>query len=204
MFVKTNNLKLPFYLKLITRFTFGVALLTIFLGYNPQTNPLPFTPTEVRAEAPQIISTASPITFVLPHIGYISTYYSQYHPGIDIAAGLGLPVHAVADGTVSFQGYNFFGLGLSVEIQHPYGYKSTYGHLGKTYVKAGNTVKQGDIIGEVGMTGHTSGPHTHFELTNNSHYLDPLTLLPNLPSLAQAWGDTSDNALSLAPQTNKP
>jgi murein DD-endopeptidase MepM/ murein hydrolase activator NlpD len=192
-------------LKHLSRLTLGLILLGLFASYTPQIDGLSIKPAVVKADlAPEIVATKAPITFTLPHIGYISTSFSNYHPAVDIAAGLGFPVRAVASGTVTSQGYNFFGLGLAVEINHEYGYKSTYGHLGKTYVKAGQTVEQGDLIGEVGLTGKTSGPHTHFELTQNNQYIDPMTVLPNLPNIQTAWGDTSENALSLVPQKTTP
>lgn len=187
-------------LKHLSRLLLGVFMLGLFTGYTPQIDHFSLKPSVVKADLePEVTATKAPITFGLPHIGYISTYFSNFHPGIDIAAGLGFPVRAIASGTVTSQGYNFFGLGLVVEITHEYGYKSTYGHLGKTYVKAGQKVSQDDRIGEVGLTGHTSGPHTHFELTKDNQYLDPLTVLPTLPNIQTAFGDTSANALSLAP-----
>lgn len=201
--LKTLNTFKPFsLLKHLSRLVLGLSLIIFLLGYTPQISHFSVQPSIVKADLqPEVTATKAPITFTLPHIGYISTYFSNYHPAIDIAAGLGFPVRAVASGTVTSQGYNFFGLGLAVEISHEYGYKSTSAHLGKTYVKAGQMVKQGDLIGEVGMTGHTSGPHTHFELTRGNEYLDPLTVLPTLPSIQTAWGDTSANAVSLVPQT---
>lgn len=202
MFTQNSGTRLLTSLKRLSQLIIGVYVLSLILGYTPANSFNSLSPRTIKADLePQVTAVQAPITFTLPHIGYISTYFSNYHPGIDIAAGLGFPVRAVADGTVTNQGYNFFGLGLAVEITHNYGYKSTYGHLGKTYVKSGQVIKQGDIIGEVGLTGHTSGPHTHFELTRDNQYIDPLTVLPSLPSIQTAWGDTSPNALSLAPQS---
>ncbi len=78
-------------------------------------------------------------------------------------------------------GRDFFGLGNFVEVLHEDGFKTKYCHMGKFYVKVGDKITQGNILGEVGLTGHTSGPHTHLEITHNGNYIDPQTLLPEIP-----------------------
>lgn len=120
------------------------------------------------------------INFQLPHPGYITTTFSRYHSGIDIATGLGMPTKPITRGIVTDAGYNIWGLGLFVEIDHGNGYKSLYAHMGKIYVTKGREVDTGDLIGEVGLTGNTSGPHTHLELSFNNQKIDPRPLLPQL------------------------
>ena len=70
-------------------------------------------------------------------------------------------------------------VGNYVEVAHENGFKSKYAHMGKIYVKTGQKVTSENILGEVGMSGNTSGPHTHLEITREEKYLDPLTLLPS-------------------------
>lgn len=118
--------------------------------------------------------------FQLPHTGYITTTFSAYHPGIDICIGLGMPIKPIAKGTVTEAGYNIWGLGLMVEVDHGNGYKSVYAHMGKIYVTKGKEVDINDLLGEVGMTGHTTGPHTHLELAYYDKKVDPRPLLPEL------------------------
>ncbi len=121
--------------------------------------------------------------FVLPHTGYVSTYYSSFHPGIDVATSLGDPIFPITSGAIEATNFGFPGYGNHVIIIHPDGFKSLYGHMGKIFVKPGQGVGINTPIGEVGMTGHTSGPHTHLEITHNGTYINPLTVLPQAAQL---------------------
>lgn len=118
----------------------------------------------------------------LPHPGYLSTRFSQWHPGIDLATGLGMPVRPIADGQVVEVNFFFWGLGNHVVISHTAGFVSTYAHMGRVYAKKGQRVSTANILGEVGLTGHTSGPHTHLEITKNGQYVNPLDFLPPIPN----------------------
>lgn len=119
--------------------------------------------------------------FSLPHIGYLTTTYSSWHPGIDIAIGLGMPVHPILKGKVTEVKYGFFGYGNQVTVEHELGYKSTYSHMGKIYAKAGDSVTKDSILGQVGLTGRTTGPHTHLEIMKNNKYINPANILPAVP-----------------------
>jgi murein DD-endopeptidase MepM/ murein hydrolase activator NlpD len=183
--LKTKFLShIPKKTKVFIKLGLGVFVLVFFLNYQPILGFPPIKKNTAQAEEVnaqvQSIESQQQIAFQLPHPGYLSTPYSSFHPGIDIASGLGMPVHPIAKGKVIEAGFNFWGLGLTVEILHPNGFKSTYAHLGKTYVKKGQEVKETDLIGEVGLTGHTTGPHTHLELTKDGKNIDPLTVLPKL------------------------
>jgi len=94
------------------------------------------------------------------------------HGGVDISAPMHTPVIAPAAGTVTFAGTEA-GLGNVVIVSHGYGLKTTYGHLSKDRVKAGQTVKRGDILGEVGSTGLSTGPHLHYEVEVHGRPVDP-------------------------------
>lgn len=164
----------------------GVFFILFLLGYQPTPGFPPIRKNIAKAENIQIqtINTnALPFGFILPHAGYISTRFSSYHPGIDIATGLGMPVHPVAKGIVVAEGYNFWGLGLTVTVDHGSGFRSVYAHLGRVYVKKDQQVSENDLLGEVGLTGNTSGPHTHLEITRDGKYIDPQTVLPTLTDI---------------------
>jgi murein DD-endopeptidase MepM/ murein hydrolase activator NlpD len=97
------------------------------------------------------------------------------HLGVDYAAPVGSPVWAVADGTVVFCGWNG-GYGKRIILRHPKGYKSMYGHLGRFApgIKKGKFVSQKQVIGYVGLTGLTTGPHLDFRLSKNNVFRNPL------------------------------
>jgi murein DD-endopeptidase MepM/ murein hydrolase activator NlpD len=97
------------------------------------------------------------------------------HWGVDLAAPYGTPVRAVADGVVSVSGWET-GLGQTVRVDHANGVTSTYGHLSAMApaMTPGASVERGQLIGYVGSTGLSTGPHLHYELTRNGEHVDPL------------------------------
>ncbi len=97
-----------------------------------------------------------------------------YHLGIDMMADRGVDVHAVADGTVAFAG-TARGFGKLVIIDHGRGYRTYYAHLAATAkgLRTGDVLLRGDVLGLVGSTGHSTGPHLHFEARLGNDYIDP-------------------------------
>ncbi len=98
------------------------------------------------------------------------------HGGIDISAPMHTPVIASAAGTVVLAQFEA-GLGNAIIVSHGYGIKTTYGHLAKLKVKDGQTVKRGDVIGWVGSTGLSTGPHLHYEVEHRGAGMDPLKFI---------------------------
>jgi predicted secreted protein len=98
------------------------------------------------------------------------------HGGIDISAPMYTPVVASAGGTVVLAQFEA-GLGNAVIVSHGYGLKTTYGHLAKLKVRDGQTVKRGDVIGAVGSTGLSTGPHLHYEVEHRGAGMDPLKFI---------------------------
>jgi len=116
-----------------------------------------------------------------------SDYGNRYHPisgkwrkhnGMDLAAPIGTPVLAAGDGVVSKVGRNHPGYGNWVEIRHPNGYQTRYGHLHRfaSGMRVGRRVKQGERIGYVGMTGYATGPHLHYEVLLEGKRLNPKSI----------------------------
>ena len=108
----------------------------------------------------------------------------RYHTGIDIAAPAGTPIGAAAAGKVVFAGRNG-GYGNMVIIEHADGTLTRYGHAEKLLVKEGDVVDSGQAIALVGSTGHSTGPHLHFEVKKNGQFVNPLTVLPKDFTLAR-------------------
>lgn len=111
--------------------------------------------------------------------GYLSSYFGEVrsksvHKGIDIAKNLGDSVNAALEGTVINAGYNNGGYGNLIIIQHRNNMKTYYAHLSDIYVNVGDIVKQDDIIGAIGSTGNSTGPHLHFELRVDNQPVDPI------------------------------
>lgn len=95
------------------------------------------------------------------------------HSGVDLAASYGSPIVATADGVVGTAGWSG-GYGLLVAISHGDDVQTRYGHLSRITVAAGQQVRRGDVIGFVGSTGESTGPHVHYEVRVNGTAIDPL------------------------------
>jgi murein DD-endopeptidase MepM/ murein hydrolase activator NlpD len=116
--------------------------------------------------------------FTFPVRGELSQFFSWYHPGLDIAAPIGTPIVAAHNGTVTevhLGGYDT-GYGNNVYISNGNGIVSHYAHMSGANVSVGQRVVGGStVVGWIGMTGRTTGPHLHFEIRNNGTPVNPLT-----------------------------
>lgn len=118
--------------------------------------------------------------FTWPIHGTINQSYSWYHPGVDLGAPVGTPIIAAQNGTVAqaFSGGWNGGYGIHVIISGDNGYGTLYAHMMALNVSAGDTVVAGKtVVGWVGMTGRTTGPHLHFEIRSSGGNLNPLGFL---------------------------
>jgi len=109
----------------------------------------------------------------------------EYHEGQDIDAAWGTPVEAAASGKIMIAGWQR-GYGNVVYVDHGSGFSTRYGHLSKINVAVGQTVSPGDILGLVGPTGRSTGPHLHYEVRINNQPVDPK---PYLPGATGSMGD---------------
>jgi murein DD-endopeptidase MepM/ murein hydrolase activator NlpD len=103
----------------------------------------------------------------------------KMHKGLDFAAPQGTPIYATANGTVAVAGFTDGGYGNHVEINHGYGYETIYGHMVKVKVHSGEYVTRGEVIGWVGSTGKSTGPHCHYEIHVNGEAVDPVYFFYN-------------------------
>lgn len=131
------------------------------------------------------ISTATSAILATPSRGTISSNFGmrwgRMHEGLDIAAGMGTPIYAALDGTVTYSGWAT-GYGNFIKLKHKDGLETYYGHCSKLLVKEGDTVKKGQEIGKVGSTGNSTGPHLHFEVRVNGVAKDPTPYLGSIQS----------------------
>lgn len=96
----------------------------------------------------------------------------SWHAGVDIGGGYNAPIVATADGIVVFSGYRY-GYGNMVEVRHAGGFATRYAHLNSSKARNGQQVKAGDVVGLMGSTGRSTGPHLHFEILMDDHKVDP-------------------------------
>jgi murein DD-endopeptidase MepM/ murein hydrolase activator NlpD len=110
---------------------------------------------------------------------------TKFHAGLDFTAPQGTPIYATADGRIKESNYNETGYGNHVVINHGYGYETLYGHMVRIKARGGQSVKRGEIIGWVGSTGKSTGPHCHYEVHKNGQPVDPVYYFYNDLSPAQ-------------------
>jgi len=130
--------------------------------------------------------------FIIPATGRVSGVFGSQrilngeprspHSGLDIAAPEGTPVRAAADGVVSLVHNAMLLTGKTVMIDHGHGLDTIYIHMSAIHVKDGQMVRQGHVIGEIGMTGRATGPHLHFGINWYNTKLDPQTVLEVFPA----------------------
>lgn len=166
--------------------------------------PDPETVKRIRAEGGMIVAARNrtePLPFfetgfLLPAEGRISGVFGSQrilngqprspHSGLDIAAPIGTPIRATADGIVSLVHDGMVLTGKTIMIDHGFGLDSVYIHMNEINVSVGQRVRQGDVIGAIGMTGRTNGPHLHFGISWYGAKLDPQTAMAALPAVQQA------------------
>jgi murein DD-endopeptidase MepM/ murein hydrolase activator NlpD len=129
----------------------------------------------ITSPRPPTASTGGKLNW--PVRGTITQYYSWRHTAIDIANHLGTPIYAAEAGTVETAGWNSGGYGYQIVIDHGGGLKTRYAHLSKFVVSVGDQVARGQNIALMGSTGHSTGPHLHFEVMINGIRYNPLSYL---------------------------
>lgn len=141
--------------------------------------------TQDLAENKEAFSTVIPAIWPIDRtkLNYVSSLYGmrqhprygywRMHEGVDLSAPKGTPVYATGNAVVLRSGWRP-GYGELIELNHGFGYKTRYGHLSKRYVQAGDSVTRGQVIGEVGNTGISSGAHLHYEVRFRDNTVNPI------------------------------
>jgi murein DD-endopeptidase MepM/ murein hydrolase activator NlpD len=142
-------------------------------------------PSEQKYIKPQVYVAQGPIPvagggYTYPVRGGISQFFSWYHPGLDITAPIGTPIVAAHSGTVTKVSVGTYdgGYGTNVYVSNGAGMVSHYAHMSSVNVHVGQQVTGGrSVLGWVGMTGRTTGPHVHFEMSAGGSYVNPLAYI---------------------------
>lgn len=166
-----NNLEFPYRLYPETQIVVPGAVAEVFIWTPPSLASVRGGSSTGSGIAPAVVGTG---TFIYPVSSRNFTQRFWYgHPGIDIALSEGSGVFASDTGTVTFAGWNIYGYGNLIVVNHGNGYETFYGHLSAVNVFPGQVVNQGNVIGAVGNTGNSSGPHIHFEIRTSGNQDDP-------------------------------
>ena len=102
--------------------------------------------------------------------------WGRAHQGVDLAGPVGTPIMATGDGVVTFAGRQS-GYGNLIKVEHALGTETRYGHLSKINVKVGQKVSRGSLIGAMGNTGRSTGPHLHYEVRVNGKAVNPMSFI---------------------------
>lgn len=139
----------------------------------------PIVQKTVRAYSGAIPESAARGTgnFGWPVSGVVTQKFWTFHQGVDIGAPTGTPVSAADSGFVVFAGWDTTGFGKMILIDHGNGYSTLYGHLDRFAVQVGDSVKKGQLIGRVGSTGRSTGPHVDFRIRQNGVWRNPFGFL---------------------------
>lgn len=139
----------------------------------------PYTAREVTAyEGPVSSEATGAGIFYWPTAGVLTQGYWYGHRAIDIGGAVGTAIVASDSGYVSFAGWTDIGYGYLIVLDHANGFQTYYAHLSQIYVTEGETVYAGAVIGAMGNTGNSTGPHLHYEIRYNGYPTNPLIYLP--------------------------
>ena len=128
-----------------------------------------------------VIDVTTQVSIQKPMEDFVQTRgVSWYHAGADLAAPIGTSVKSIMVGTIRAVNKDLFSYGNHVIIMHDQNMESLYGHLSKIYVEPGQKVDLNTIIGEVGSTGFSTGPHLHLEIHQNGQLVNPAEIVPGV------------------------
>lgn len=155
-------------------------------AYRPIAGEIPFTG-RYNQHAQVLLEEIQNTPLGVPHDGYLTSRFgnranpfsgrgAENHPGLDFKAQYGDPIHATANGEVVFAGV-MGGYGNVVRIAHKSGYETLFAHMSSINASVGQHIQAGDVVGKVGSTGRSTGPHLHYEVRLNNEPLDPENFL---------------------------
>ena len=155
----------------------SAASFVLAVGVYPSMGQSPVSALEPVMVPVEIETTVAGPAKLLPDMKTISQGFWSAHPGIDITAPKGSPIYPIRSGKVVEISISLYNYGRSVTIDHGDGTTSLYAHMGKIYVDEGDEVTETEPLGEVGMSGRTSGPHLHLEVRKDGVPQNPIKYL---------------------------
>lgn len=174
--------------------------MTFFAGITVPQTQMALASLELAREAGETViyvdTSASTYQWPLKQFG-LSQPFSYYHPGVDLTDPIGTPIYPIAGGQVSWVEFLPYGYGHHVLVTHEDGIKSLYAHMSGVFVKAGDQVLKNTAIGQVGITGLSTGSHLHLEIYQNDIPTNPLEVLPAIkqPTSLPALLSTEESTL---------
>ena len=138
---------------------------------------IPQVATVYRGSAPKGAMVGSG-RLIWPASGSLTQSYQTYHRALDLARSVGTPIKAADNGYIVVAGWSNVGYGNYIVIDHGNGLQTLYAHLSRIFVRAGDVVTRGAVIGNMGNTGNSTGPHLHFEVIKNGAKVNPRGYLP--------------------------
>jgi murein DD-endopeptidase MepM/ murein hydrolase activator NlpD len=157
-------------------FATSFVFTAILGGFVPQTGNIQVQADSAVIEAQTNLVTQKGMQYPVESVR-INQNYGFFHPGVDFGGPKGTPIKPIMRGVVAYSGWDRSGYGNLVVLTHKNGFDSYYAHLSKIEVAIGQTVDMNTEIGEMGATGHATGPHLHLEIHQNGVSLNPLTVL---------------------------
>jgi len=157
-------------------FATGFVFTAVLAGFTPQSTNIQVQADEIIIEPQTTLVTQKGMQYPVEPVK-INQGYGFFHPGVDFGGQSGEPVRPVMPGVVAYAGWVYSGYGNLVILSHKNGLESYYAHLSKIEVATGEVVDMNTEIGEIGVTGHSTGPHLHLEIHQNGVSLNPLTVL---------------------------
>ena len=155
----------------------SAASFVLAVGIYPFMSKSPVSALEPATVPVEIETTVAGPGRLLPDMKTISQGYWSAHPGIDITAPKGSPIYPIRSGKVIEIAISRYNYGRSVLLDHGDGTTSLYAHMGKIYVDEGDEVEEKTVLGEVGMSGRTTGPHLHLEVRKKGVAQNPIKYL---------------------------
>lgn len=184
-----------------TKHAFGINIAIVLIFFALFQNSIDLTKANENITEPTHLvfetNLSTETTFRMPVKGYISQNYNWYHPGIDIAGNENCEISPISKGKVVKIQYSRFGYGISVLVDHGNNVVTRYAHMKAVNVKLGQEVEKTSILGYVGSTGWSTGPHLHLEIYESGNAINPMTVLPEnySPNYVDMKASVPDRAL---------